>query len=131
MLSMPLRQQISVSKLSSSPSSTTSSSRTNNACLRSKTSSSAPDNRARKRQRKLIVRANTGGEKWQAMNVSLPNLRDNLDRRTTRNIDGKVYTLELDELDKPLVRDSFKQKYEQSIGLYNVFKQFCLNYVTQ
>ena len=81
---MPLRQQISVSKLSSSPSSKTSSSRTNNACLRSKTSSSAPDNRARKRQRKLIVRANTGGEKWQAMNVSLPNLRDNLDRRTTR-----------------------------------------------
>lgn len=122
MLSMPLRQQISVSKLSSSPSSTTSSSRTNNACLRSKTSSSAPDKRARKRQRKLIVRANTGGEKWQAMNVSLPNLRDNLDRRTTRNIDGKVYTLELDELDKPLVRDSFKQKYETRVNKAGVIE---------
>ena len=50
------------------------------------------------------------------MNVSLPNLRDNLDRSTTRNIDGKVYTLTLSAEDLPLVSDKFSQKYDARVS---------------
>ena len=53
---------------------------------------------------------------WQSMNVSLPNLRDNLDRSTTRNIDGKVYTLTLSAEDLPLVSDKFSQKYDARVS---------------
>ena len=55
-------------------------------------------------------------ERWQSMNVSLPNLRDNLDRSTTRNIDGKVYTLTLSAEDLPLVSDKFSQKYDARVS---------------
>jgi len=50
------------------------------------------------------------------MNVSFPNLRDNLDRETTRNIDGKVYTLTLSAEDLPLVSDKFSQKYDARVS---------------
>ena len=55
-------------------------------------------------------------ERWQSMNVSLPNLRDNLDRSTTRNIDGKVYTLTLSAEDLPLVSDKFSQEYDARVS---------------
>lgn len=55
-------------------------------------------------------------ERWQSMNVSLPNLRDNLDRSTTRNIDGKVYALTLSAEDLPLVSDKFSQKYDARVS---------------
>merc|ERR1711990_310262 len=78
----------------------------------------------RRRANAVSVRAQEGqkGEKWQSMNVSLPNLRDNLDRSTTRNIDGTVYTLELTPEDEPLVSDKFKQKYDARVNAAGVIE---------
>ena len=82
-------------------------------------SSSSSSSSSSAKRRAISVRVSSegsSGEKWQSMNVSLPNLRDNLDRSTTRNIDGKVYTLELNAEDEPLVSDKFKQKYDARVN---------------
>ena len=86
--------------------------------------STAKRNVVRRRANAVSVRAQEGqkGEKWQSMNVSLPNLRDNLDRSTTRNIDGTVYTLELTPEDEPLVSDNFKQKYDARVNAAGVIE---------
>ena len=86
--------------------------------------STAKRNVVRRRANAVSVRAQEGqkGEKWQSMNVSLPNLRDNLDRSTTRNIDGTVYTLELTPEDEPLVSDKFKQKYDARVNAAGVIE---------
>ena len=86
--------------------------------------STAQRNVVRRRANAVSVRAQEGQkeEKWQSMNVSLPNLRDNLDRSTTRNIDGTVYTLELTPEDEPLVSDNFKQKYDARVNAAGVIE---------
>ena len=50
------------------------------------------------------------------------NLRDNLDRSTTRNIDGKVYTLTLAAENLPLVSDKFSQKYDARVSKAGVIE---------
>jgi len=45
-----------------------------------------------KARRAAVVTRAEGG--WKPMAVTAPNLRNNLDGKTTRNIDGKVYTIE-------------------------------------
>jgi hypothetical protein len=88
------------------------------------TSTAKRNNVVRRANNTVSVRAQEGqqGEKWQSMNVSLPNLRDNLDRSTTRNIDGTVYTLELTPEDEPLVSDKFKQKYDARVNAAGVIE---------
>ncbi|CAL6318843.1 unnamed protein product [Bathycoccus prasinos] len=79
-------------------------------------SSSSTSRRIVRRVSATNSSSSSSEERWQSMNVSLPNLRDNLDRSTTRNIDGKVYALTLSAEDLPLVSDKFSQKYDARVS---------------
>ena len=65
-------------------------------------------------RRATIVRADGEGS-WKAMAVTKPNLVNNLDGKTTRNIDGKVYTIEARGADV-VVTDKFGARFEARVN---------------
>ena len=50
------------------------------------------------------------------MNVTGPNIKNNLDGETTRNIDGKVYTITVSAADEVTVKDKFGQVFPARIN---------------
>jgi len=74
--------------------------------------------RATRRGVSLVVRADGG---WKAMAVTKPNLVNNLDGKTTRNIDGKVYTIEANG-DELTVTDKFGARYEARVNKAGVIE---------
>jgi len=75
---------------------------------------------ARHRRRATIVRADGEGS-WKAMAVTKPNLVNNLDGKTTRTIDGKVYTIEA-RGDDVVVTDKFGARFETRVNKAGVIE---------
>eukprot|EP00227_Mantoniella_beaufortii_P013635 CAMPEP_0197577740 /NCGR_PEP_ID=MMETSP1326-20131121/2252_1 /TAXON_ID=1155430 /ORGANISM="Genus nov. species nov., Strain RCC2288" /LENGTH=283 /DNA_ID=CAMNT_0043140845 /DNA_START=309 /DNA_END=1159 /DNA_ORIENTATION=- len=73
-----------------------------------------PAGTARAACRQAVVRVAAEGG-WKSMNVTKPNLVQNLDGQTTRNIDGKVYTITV-EGDGVTVKDKFGQMFSARVN---------------
>ena len=71
-------------------------------------------------RRATIVRADGEGS-WKAMAVTKPNLVNNLDGKTTRNIDGKVYTIEARGAEV-VVTDKFGARFEARVNKAGVIE---------
>ena len=69
---------------------------------------------ARRASRSAVVRVAADGE-FKSMNVTKPNIVNNLDGETTRNIDGKVYTITV-KGDEVTVKDKFGQMYPARVN---------------
>lgn len=74
---------------------------------------------ASRSRRVTVTRAEAGD--WKAMAVTKPNLINNLDGKTTRNIDGKVYTIEA-RGDAVVVTDKFGASYEARVNKAGVIE---------
>ena len=68
--------------------------------------------------RAAVVRvvADVDAPRYKSMNVTAPNIKNNLDGVTTRNIDGKVYTITVSAADEVAVKDKFGQVYPARIN---------------
>ena len=68
--------------------------------------------------RSAVVRvsADADGPRYKSMNVTGPNIKNNLDGETTRNIDGKVYTITVSADDVVTVKDKFGQVFPARIN---------------
>ena len=74
------------------------------------------------RRRGGAVRAEGGdASAWKPMAVTKPNLVNNLDGKTTRNIDGKVYTIEA-RGDEVVVTDKFGASFETRVNKAGVIE---------
>jgi|TARA_B110000003_G_scaffold3809_1_gene4057 hypothetical protein len=74
------------------------------------------------RRRGGAVRAEGGdASAWKPMAVTKPNLVNNLDGKTTRNIDGKVYTIEA-RGDEVAVTDKFGASFETRVNKAGVIE---------
>lgn len=74
------------------------------------------------RRRGGAVRAEGGDAgAWKPMAVTKPNLVNNLDGKTTRNIDGKVYTIEA-RGDEVVVTDKFGASFETRVNKAGVIE---------
>jgi hypothetical protein len=74
------------------------------------------------RRRGGAVRAEGGdASAWKPMAVTKPNLMNNLDGKTTRNIDGKVYTIEA-RGDEVVVTDKFGASFETRVNKAGVIE---------
>ncbi|CEF99767.1 Chlorophyll A-B binding protein [Ostreococcus tauri] len=62
-----------------------------------------------------------GGSDWKPMAVTKPNLVNNLDGKTTRNIDGKVYTIEA-RGESIVVTDKFGASFESRVNKAGVIE---------
>jgi len=74
---------------------------------------------ATRASRAAVVRvsaAATSADNYKSMNVTAPNIKNNLDGETTRNIDGKVYTITVSSDDTVAVKDKFGQVYPARIN---------------
>ena len=70
------------------------------------------------RRSAVVVRVSADGDaapKYKSMNVTKPNIVNNLDSETTRNIDGKVYTITV-KGDDVTVKDKFGQMYPARVN---------------
>ena len=68
--------------------------------------------------RAAVVRVAADGEEssgYKSMNVTKPNIVNNLDGETTRNIDGKVYTITV-KGDEVTVKDKFGQVFPARVN---------------
>ena len=65
--------------------------------------------------RAAVVRVAADADGYKAMNVTKPNIVNNLDGETTRNIDGKVYTITVKD-DEVTVKDKFGQVYPARVN---------------
>ena len=68
--------------------------------------------------RAAVVRVAADGEEssgYKSMNVTKPNIVNNLDGETTRNIDGKVYTITVKD-DEVTVKDKFGQVFPARVN---------------
>uniref|UniRef100_A0A6U0DV69 Uncharacterized protein n=3 Tax=Ostreococcus mediterraneus TaxID=1486918 RepID=A0A6U0DV69_9CHLO len=66
----------------------------------------------------VVTRAEGG---WKPMAVTAPNLRNNLDGKTTRNIDGKVYTIEA-KGEEITVTDKFGKMFASRVNKAGVIE---------
>ena len=65
--------------------------------------------------RAAVVRVSADADGFKSMNVTKPNIVNNLDGETTRNIDGKVYTITV-KGDDVTVKDKFGQVYPSRVN---------------
>ena len=65
--------------------------------------------------RAAVVRVSADADGFKSMNVTKPNIVNNLDGETTRNIDGKVYTITV-KGDDVTVKDKFGQVYPARVN---------------
>ena len=75
---------------------------------------------ARRASRAAVVRVAADGE-FKSMNVTKPNIVNNLDGETTRNIDGKVYTITV-KGDEVTVKDKFGQMYPTRVNKSSIIE---------
>ena len=66
--------------------------------------------------RSAVVRVSAAADGYKSMNVTGPNIKNNLDGETTRNIDGKVYTITVSAADEVTVKDKFGQVFPARIN---------------
>ena len=68
--------------------------------------------------RAAVVRVSADADepRYKSMNVTGPNIKNNLDGETTRNIDGKVYTITISATDEVSVKDKFGQVFPARIN---------------
>jgi hypothetical protein len=85
---------------------------TSRVTLRVPTRARAVSSRA---SRAAVVRVAADADGYKAMNVTKPNIVNNLDGETTRNIDGKVYTITVKD-DEVTVKDKFGQVYPARVN---------------
>lgn len=74
--------------------------------------------------RAAVVRVSADAEEskgWKSVNVTKPNLVNNLDGTTTRNIDGKVYTVSCVG-DEVTVKDKFGQMYPARVNKASIIE---------
>ena len=62
------------------------------------------------------MRVSAAADGYKSMNVTGPNIKNNLDGETTRNIDGKVYTITVSAADEVTVKDKFGQVFPARIN---------------
>ena len=65
--------------------------------------------------RAAVVRVSADADGFKSMNVTKPNIVNNLDGETTRNIDGKVYTITV-KGDEVTVKDKFGQVFPARVN---------------
>ena len=81
--------------------------------------------------RAAVVRVAADGEEssgYKSMNVTKPNIVNNLDGETTRNIDGKVYTITV-KGDEVTVKDKFGQVYPSRVNKASIIEADLTNSV--
>ena len=62
------------------------------------------------------MRVSAAADGYKSMNVTGPNIKNNLDGETTRNIDGKVYTITVSAADEVTVKDKFGQVFPARVN---------------
>ena len=77
--------------------------------------------RASARSAVVRVAADAEGSGFKSMNVTKPNIVNNLDGETTRNIDGKVYTITV-KGDDVTVKDKFGQMYPARVNKASIIE---------
>ena len=91
---------------------------TSRVTLRVPTRARAVSSRA---SRAAVVRVAADADGYKAMNVTKPNIVNNLDGETTRNIDGKVYTVSCVG-DEVTVKDKFGQMYPARVNKASIIE---------
>ena len=78
--------------------------------------------------RAAVVRVSADADGFKSMNVTKPNIVNNLDGETTRNIDGKVYTITV-KGDDVTVKDKFGQVYPSRVNKASIIEADLTNSV--